>query len=457
MSDPCSVPQHLPLSRLGKLGLFLLVLVLALFGALVEFRAAFLKRRMTDLDVYLRAAWAVRSGSDLYTITDDNDWHYHYPPLLAILLVPLADPPPGADRTGTLPFAVSVAVWYLFSVACLCYGLHCLASALERGQAASAIKGQPCGCRRWWDARVLPVLVCGLPIGSTLMRGQVNLVLLALLCLMVAALLCRKPIQAGFWLAGAISLKVIPAFLLLYALWRREGRFLAGCAVGLVLGLGVIPALALGPEQTLTSYRKWTDVLLLPALAAGTDQSRAKELIEVTATDSQSFLAVLHNTLHQERAQRPKQPSRVIRRTHWLLGGVLALVTLLIAGRRRGPSATDEVLSLGMLMVVMLLLSPVCHLHYFCLNTVLVMGMLVALWEREKPFGLGSAWTWLLATHLVASALPHLPGLSVVRDLGLAAYNALLLWLTAGLLLWHRSRAAARATPDAQVPVRLAA
>ena len=40
-----------------------LLAALVLFGGLVEFRSALLTRRMTDLDVYLRAAWAVRSGA----------------------------------------------------------------------------------------------------------------------------------------------------------------------------------------------------------------------------------------------------------------------------------------------------------------------------------------------------------------------------------------------------------
>src|SRR5690349_17879964 len=79
-----------PLERWGLYAVFMTVLV---FGGVVEFRSAFLRRHMTDLGVYLRAAWAVRSGEDLYDITDDNHWHYQYPPLFAILLVPLADPP----------------------------------------------------------------------------------------------------------------------------------------------------------------------------------------------------------------------------------------------------------------------------------------------------------------------------------------------------------------------------
>ena len=40
-------------------------------------RSAFMQRRMTDLGVYLRAGWAVRSGADIYDVTDDNDHRTH--------------------------------------------------------------------------------------------------------------------------------------------------------------------------------------------------------------------------------------------------------------------------------------------------------------------------------------------------------------------------------------------
>ncbi len=70
----------------------LLVAVIGL-GVATEIHSAFLQRRQTDLDTYLRAAWAVRTGGNMYGITDTNGWHYNYPPLLAILLVPLADAP----------------------------------------------------------------------------------------------------------------------------------------------------------------------------------------------------------------------------------------------------------------------------------------------------------------------------------------------------------------------------
>ncbi len=52
--------------RLWERGLVvLLLLVTVAFGVVVEYRTAFLKRRMGDLGCYLRAAWAVRTGADL--------------------------------------------------------------------------------------------------------------------------------------------------------------------------------------------------------------------------------------------------------------------------------------------------------------------------------------------------------------------------------------------------------
>src|SRR5438105_2103425 len=103
--------QH-SLSRWEKLGVAAFFLVLAAFGALVEVRTVFLDRRMGDLDVFLRAAWAVRTGNDPYAVTSDNDWHYLYPPLYAILLTPLADPPPGCESNDYVPFPWSVAICY---------------------------------------------------------------------------------------------------------------------------------------------------------------------------------------------------------------------------------------------------------------------------------------------------------------------------------------------------------
>jgi hypothetical protein len=414
--------------------------VVVAFGWLVELRSAFLQRRMGDLVVFVRTAWAVRTGRDIYTITDHNGYHYHYPPLFAILLVPLADPPGWADHSAMVPYPVTVALWYVLSLVFLALAVHLLAGALEHRSADPAVRCQPAGCRRWWVLRLLPVLLCLPSVGHTLMRGQVNLLLLLLVCGTVAALLRGHSWRAGFWLAGAVCLKVIPAFLLVYPLWRRDLRCLVGCALGLVVGLGVIPAAVFGPARTLEYYREWSQVLAAPGLGIGDDSSRGKELLEANASDSQSFEEVFHNTLHPDRTTRPQSRSFAAHLFHWLAGGLLTGLTLLAAWRRSrarpavagGPGT---VLEFGALVQIMLLLSPICHLHYFALSVPLVMGMLALAWER------GEALSWwvilVLAVNVVASVLPHLPALFMLRDLGLAAYGAVLLWLTGWLLLWQ--------------------
>jgi hypothetical protein len=430
------------LTRGQRYGLVALCLGFLVLGLLTEMRSAFLKRHMTDLQVYLRAAWAVRTGHDFYSVTDDNEWHYHYPPLFAILLTPFADAPAGEEPfTAPIPFAATVALWYLFSLACLAVSVHWLAGALEESWARTGGPRYGPGSRPWWALRLLPILSCLPAIAGTLARGQVNLLLLLLLCGMLRSALRGRRSAAGLWLAGAICLKVIPVFLLVYPLWRRDGRWLLGCAAGLVLGLGVVPAAVLGPQRTLDCYLEWTNVLARPGLGTGEDHSRDKELIEVTSTDSQSFVAVWHNTLHLDRATRlaeHRTPAPLTRLAHWLTGSVLTLLTLLALGRRE-PADRESLLGIGALLLIMILISPVCHLHYFCLALPLVMGLVVLVWDRQSTGAagprLGSGLATLLVMNGLVNLLPHIPGLELLRDTGAATYMALLLWLTAFVAL----------------------
>lgn len=432
-------------------GLVACAAVTVAFGAIVELRSAFLTRRMGDLGVFLRAAWAVRSGEDIYAVTDTNGFHYHYPPLLAVLLMPLADPPPGVHADWVVPFAVSVAIVYALNVACLALAVHVLASAVEATSAAGPAPGDP----RWWTLRLVPVLACLPPIGHTLMRGQVGTPLLLLLCATAAALLRDRRFRAGVWLSGAICLKVIPAYLLVLPVWRRDGRWLAGCALGLVVGLVALPSVVIGPARTWSYAREWAGVLAAPGLGVGDDASRARELIDVTATDSQSFQAMIHNTRYPDPATRPRQASAPTRAAHWLIGGVLTALTLW-AGRRRPGGAAADLLTFGSLVVVMILLSPVCHLHYFCLCIPLVMGLIG--WRRQQGrAGLGLGLWLLLAANLAANVVPQFSAFQPLRDGGLASYGALLLWLTATLALWRAGRAQSAGGRRPQTAVNAAA
>ncbi|MBY0526390.1 MAG: DUF2029 domain-containing protein [Gemmataceae bacterium] len=297
------------------IGAFLIAMVA--FGVLVVIRSAFLSRPLTDLGCFLHAAWAVRTDNDIYAVTF-NDWYYNYPPLLAILMVPLALPAAGQDGSGMLSLAWSAGIWYAVSVLLLFVGVHQLAAALE---AKSSDPPEP-GSRRWWALRTLPIFACLVPIGSSLGHGQSNLLMLALACAMIAAVLRGQRFQDGMWMAGLACIKIFPVYMLVYPVWRRDGRCLAGCIAGLLLGLVAIPAAVFGPAQAWAYNRKVIEVVVLPALPAlpaldkGGDQTRADTLHEVTATDTQSFMAMIHNTRYLDPRTRPDQVEPLVRRVH---------------------------------------------------------------------------------------------------------------------------------------------
>lgn len=406
-----------------------LALGAVLFGVFVVHRTACLSRKTGDLDCYLRAGWAVRAGVNPYDVVCDNNWHYNYPPPYAILMAPLADPPAGEavrrnpvapDVGWCVPFVVSAAICYLLNIVAFLLGVHLLASALERSGHWTP------DAERWWWLRLTPLVVGLVPLGQTVVRGQVNTLVLLCICGLLARLIERRSFRAGLWLAAAIALKVIPGYLLLLPLWLRDRRCLTGTGVGLVAWLVALPLVTLGPTQTLACYERFAQATLGPALRLGGDATRSTELINVTATDSQSFGAVLHNWLHIDRDTRPAEAAPWTRQVHWLLAGSLTVLTLLAPGG--GPLSPARLTLLGgALTTVMILSSPVCHLHYLVLTVPLWMGSLALAWERGgAPLPLSRRLVHLVL--LLAPIVPALPGLEITRDLGFVLAVALAGW-----------------------------
>jgi Glycosyltransferase family 87 len=326
----------------------------------------------------------------------------------------------------------------------LAFSLHHLASALEETGGGRFGWRQPSGGRRWFLLRLLPLWACLVPIAHTLMRSQANLFLLALFCGLMAGLIRGRRFQAGLCLAGAICLKIFPAFLLLIPLIRRDLRGLAGCATGLFVGLLLIPAAAVGPGQTVVWYRELGEVLVGPALGMGENKSRASELIDVTASDSQSFQALLHNTWYLNPVTRPREVDPLARKLHWLIGAGLTLATLLAGWRHRQARGPAMAIFVGALVLVMLLLSPVCHTHYFSMAVPVVMGLMALSWDRQAAAGADMASTRLnvglmaLIGVMYAGFIPPLlPPMQVLRDACWMTYAMLILWLTACVTLWR--------------------
>lgn len=430
-----------------RIGLWLLLVVMIVFAGVVEYRAAFRKQPMTDADVYFRTAWAVRANLDIYQVMDANGWHFQYPPFFAVVMLPLADAPGGWSHAGMLPYPVSVAIWFFFSAACLALGLHWLACALEPALERALGVAMPRGSVSWWRLRLIPFFVCLISIGRTLSRGQISLLVLMLFCAMAALLARKRSAWAGFCLGAAISIKIIPGFLLLYGIARRDWRFLAGSAAGVVVCGLLVPAAAMGPARTVAAYKEYYSVMLSPALTGGANTSRGQELLNANGTDSQAFKAVINNMLHAStpRGLRPTSVPDWVKAAHLLLAALFTGATMWAGWRSRPDDVISNFLLIGCLLVVMIPSSPVSHTHYYTYVIPLVMALVAHAWERHRAARLGAGWKSLFAAHVLLNFVCLPVGWVVLKDLGFSLYGALIVW--AGGIYALRQRAA---TPEAK-------
>lgn len=437
-----------PWERAGLVGLAVL---LTAFGAVVVARSAFMANPKTDFQVYARAAWAVRTGADIYDVVDNNGWHYAYPPPLVVALAPLADPFPYAPRDGYLPFAASVGIWYVVSLLCLGYAVHAFAGGvlphLERGS------------RAWWYARLVPVYLCLGTLGHTLGRGQVNTVVLALWAAGFAAVVRGARYAGGAWLASAAVLKIIPTLLVLFPLARRDWRGLAGAAAAVVVLVGVVPAAVWGVDGAIDVNAKLVRVVLGPVFSADGDQTRAKELHGVAATDNQSVQAAVQAWLYPDRDTRPERAVPAASLAHLGVNGLMILATAWVGFRRLTADPSDQLLFLGALAAVMTLATPISHMHYYAFVLPLVAGV----WYRglgKRPHAVvpDRRTVAVVAAWAVVTSIPLFPGpvFDRLRECGVGAAATIGLWAV-GLRAVGRAPAAVAKPEWLKVEVRLAA
>lgn len=516
-----STPAHSPapayrplrdkLKRWEFYAIALVGIAMLAFGSIVVKRSAFQNERKTDLDVFLRAAWAVRANEDIYATFSERGWNYVYPSTFAILLTPIAEPPTeqtflklaadrqrfgdarglspqetaqevarfkgeaarlnaklNSDRSFYITFWISCVLWYLASLAMILFSAHLLARAIEIvDERLSDLHWRD---RGWWMLRLWPVIFCAPGLFNGLSRGQSDALVLLCVSGFVYLTVARKgrfAMWSGFCLAGAVAVKIIPALLIVYPLFKRDLRTLVGFACGLLLLIVVIPSLIFGPAQALEYNLQWLRVMGAPglgnvvsALSQG-DTSRKFELYGLSGTESQSLVAVAHNLAHltTPRGFRPEDADWWSRPLLVIVGGSMLLITLMAAGWRsvpaitgglreraaafvRWPTSADPVApaTIGLLLCVMLVVTPVCHTHYFAFALPIVVW-LVSRGVREHPQQALSSLGWLLGfAYLAAHALPRLPGLEILQDMGLMMFTGIAVFLLAAKLLRETRR-----------------
>jgi Glycosyltransferase family 87 len=482
MEQPRRSRAHIPwrFSAREKAWLVLVLIGILGFGAMLERRTALRARPMSDLGPIIFAAWAVSSGENLYTIRDWHGWHYQYPPLMAILMRPFAHPlpapeprlSPGTPRTpATVPWGYSIdggdqyyplgrqnlrfflitGAWYLLSAGMLALSLQALASGLEGRALRDGPPPEPAERLRWWVRRVAPAAICLTSIGTELSRGQVDMLMLLAIAFALYLAVRGRTFLAGICLIFPAMVKVFPAILVVWPVWRLNRRILAGSITGALLGLVVIPVAVLGPGRSVALYEKWMQVTILPGLGAGNDRSRARESTNMEATDNQSLLAVIHNWSYRALPMeaRPRTAFPWARGATYAGGAAALAGVLVMSGWRRKDSPRATYLLVGLLTGSSLIVCPVTHHYYF----LLLLPLIVALVDRglaAPDWGavgraLAAALLFFLTVD-VAGRLPVFGGAS--RDLGLPLLSVLVLMTAGAAALREEGRRAGEPTPS---------
>jgi hypothetical protein len=185
-------------------------------------------------DLVYRHVNVYREYSVLETVTK-------YPPFFSLLFAPLVP----------LPLWLGASIWFWLSL------------ALAVGAAyTSVLTIQESGERpRDRALYVIPFVLAAGIVGSNLETAQVNHVTLFLLVLALYAFRRGRDVGAGALIGVATALKLTPGLFILYFLYKRAFKVVAGAALALIVCWLVIPPFLFGFDNFQPIMSSWWGIL----------------------------------------------------------------------------------------------------------------------------------------------------------------------------------------------------
>ncbi len=275
-------------------------------------RSAFLRWRSMILDL--------SAGANIYVGVNE----YPNPPIMAVILRPFAELPP---FTGAM-------AWFYAKV------LMAIVSALWVFRLLGDV---PDG------AKALAILFALPPLLGDLSHNNVNIFILFLVAGCLEAYRRGWDLASGLVLALAIACKVTPLLFVVYFAWKRSGRAVAGCALGLVLWLVLVPGLVFGFERNTELLESWYRLMVRPALIENrvTSEHPNQALpgaVFRLATHSPSFI-VFEETPQGDIPRAGEYHNLVDigdSTARWVLKGMMAAFAMLIVVLCRTPRDTRQ-------------------------------------------------------------------------------------------------------------------
>jgi hypothetical protein len=216
------------------LALIFAILAVQYFFKARDDRSAFLRWRPQILEI---------GRVDIY-----ERYAYPNPPIMALILWPLAQLPP----------LVGSFAWFAIKLLLAGVALNWIVAIVQHRDDPF-----PAG------AQLLALGLSLRPIMGDLSHGNVNLFILFLVAGSLWAFYCRREFSAGVVLALAIACKVTPALFVPYFAWKRAWRLLIGSAVGFVLWLVLVPGIFLGMNRNLGLLDSWYACMVRPFVEKG--------------------------------------------------------------------------------------------------------------------------------------------------------------------------------------------
>jgi hypothetical protein len=224
------------------------LLIIAVFYGIY---LGWVKKDMSDFGVCYRAGQRIVWGETLYR-TVDGHLQYKYAPVSAFFYSAFA----------LLPYEVAKVIWYYLELFCLFAGFwisyRCLPSR-EKGK---------------WFVIGLGLLILAKYTGREIELGQVNIFIIFILVLMLAAWIEKKEIAAGVLWGISVFFKPYALVFLPYFILKKRLKIVASGVAVLAVGL-IMPALIFGWNGNLVVLREWMATLSqsTPVLMAVSDNA----------------------------------------------------------------------------------------------------------------------------------------------------------------------------------------